>query len=327
MRCSLPTLRTPSRASRDDHAAERLCSTERVGKIALRLRSSGMKPMPASIAERGERMRTGSECTLISPSAGMTPASASASSLLPQPTSPATPTISPARTSKLASCTVSSCVVRPRDREHRGALLDDALAEEIADLAPDHHAHELALGRRGQRLGADQVAVAQHRHARAALVHLAQAVRDEHDRDAARAQELEALQQALRGGLRERARGLVEHDHARVGRDRARHLDLLLHLDRERPDARAGVDVDAEVGERLGGPAMRRGPVDRAVAARQAAHQDVLRDRQRRRQRQLLADRDDAALDRVARAGEGDRLAVDLDRAGVGLRARRRGSS
>ena len=52
-RRSLARLITPARDSRESHAADRFCCTERVGSSALRLRSSGTKPIPARIAARG----------------------------------------------------------------------------------------------------------------------------------------------------------------------------------------------------------------------------------------------------------------------------------
>ena len=105
------------------------------------------------------------------------------------------------------------------------------------------------------------------------------------------------------------------------GGDGARDLDLLLQLDRELADARVA-GRRARRARRARRRARRRaaGQSISAAAPRQPAHQDVLGDGQRRRERQLLADRDDPALDRL-RAGSRsvDRLAVDLDRAGVGL--------
>ena len=104
------------------------------------------------------------------------------------------------------------------------------------------------------------------------------------------------------GRLRERARRLVEDQQPGVGRDRARDLHLLLHLDAELVDDRRRLRR-----ARRGGRAPRVGlaaqapPVDAPAAPGQPAEEDVLRDGQRRRERQLLADRDDPEPQRRAR--------------------------
>ena len=76
------------------------------------LRSSVMKPRPARIAWRGWRNLLGLPSISTVPlSTGSAPKIARATSVRPEPTRPASPTISPARTSKLTSR--SSGVVRP----------------------------------------------------------------------------------------------------------------------------------------------------------------------------------------------------------------------
>ena len=68
------------------------------------LRSSGTRPIPARIASRGEASRTGLPSIRTSPRSNWSaPKIARATSVRPEPTKPARPTISPARTSKLMS--------------------------------------------------------------------------------------------------------------------------------------------------------------------------------------------------------------------------------
>ena len=60
---------------------------------------------------------------------------------------------------------------------------------------------------------------------------------------------LDDLEQPLRGGLRERARGLVEDQQPRGRGDGARDLDLLLELDAQLAHGAALVDADVEAVE------------------------------------------------------------------------------
>ena len=71
--------------------------------------------MPWAIASAGEPRRTGRPRSRISPvSAGVRPNSVRASSVRPAPTSPARPTISPARTARLTPWTPPAA--QPRSR-------------------------------------------------------------------------------------------------------------------------------------------------------------------------------------------------------------------
>ena len=66
---------------------------------------------------------------------------------------------------------------------HRAAGLR---AENVGELAPDHHRDEFAVIEFGDRKRADQAAVLEHRRRVRDLEHLVKAVRDEDYRDAAR---------------------------------------------------------------------------------------------------------------------------------------------
>ena len=83
-----------------------LCCTVRVGSNASRFRSSGTNPTPAAWARHGVSSLTGLPATVTSPVADIAPPSASPISALPEPTSPAMPTISPRWTSKVAPVSV-----------------------------------------------------------------------------------------------------------------------------------------------------------------------------------------------------------------------------
>lgn len=76
-------------------------------------RSSGASPMPTSIASRGRRALGRFPPMLISPAvAGRSPKTTFASSVRPAPTSPASPTTSPARAEKLTSWCQAECSPR-----------------------------------------------------------------------------------------------------------------------------------------------------------------------------------------------------------------------
>ena len=113
------------------------------------------------------------------------------------------------------------------------------------DGAADHERRELGV-RGGGRGLADDLAEADDGDAVGDLAHLAQLVRDEHDRGAALL-ELAHDAHELVGLLRGEHRGrLVEHEHAGVAGERLDDLDALLHADGEVVDERVGVDVEPE---------------------------------------------------------------------------------
>ena len=104
VRVSAPAVRTPAvlRPRRITDATLR--ATEPWMTSPCLRRSSGTKAMPARTAARGSCRLTGLPASRTEPASyASTPKTARAISLRPAPTSPARPTISPARTSKLTS--------------------------------------------------------------------------------------------------------------------------------------------------------------------------------------------------------------------------------
>ena len=97
--------------------------------------------MPAAIARRGECAagRTLPPMRISPLSKGRSPKMARASSVRPAPTSPATPTISPAphREGDVAK---QAALVEALHLQHGIADRRGFLAEEVADVAADHHA-------------------------------------------------------------------------------------------------------------------------------------------------------------------------------------------
>ena len=256
-------------------------------------------------------------------SARIAPPSASASSLLPQPTRPATPTISPR--AHLEGRVAAPCrrrVVSAATASTGAPCSICALVEEVVDLAADHHPHELV-----PRSSRGSGAVPIRRPSRstvtreAAAVHLAQPVRDEHDRDAAA--------RAGARGARAAARSRPPRASSSPRRARARASP---------PTRRAPPRPPAAARSRAS-PTRARGstwtPSSSSASAREPARRGASRSsRVRRGSRPMRMFSATVSVGAsvsswliatmpcsiaCARAGERDGLAVDLDRAGVGL--------
>ena len=114
---------------------------------------------------------------------GSSPISARASAFLPEPSSPATPTISPLRTSKIdaAQSPVSRVAQRERGRSRR---LRRTRRVEVGDIAADHRADESAVGASRERGGHDRPPVLEHGDAIGDRLNLGHPVRDIDDRHA-----------------------------------------------------------------------------------------------------------------------------------------------
>ena len=170
--------------------------------------------------------------------------------------------------------------------------------------APEHRVHQVDPQELPSEVLADELAVAQHRHAVADLVDLVEEVGDEEDRDAALLEVADDAEQL--GALVEvqARRRLVEHQHPDVGEDRPRDGHQLLHGQRVPAQDRGGVDVEPEVGEDGVRVLAHPRPVDHPEPARLATERDVLRDRDVRDQVDLLVDGPDARLLGVVRRPE-----------------------
>ena len=206
------------------------------------------------------------------------------------------------------------------------------LEQQLADLAPvvrarvrvqlasDHQRGE-RLARRGRRVhGRHGAAVAQdgdavgHRH------HLVELVRDEDDGAPVvghRPQRPEQVRRLLRGQDGGR---LVEDQDPGLAIERLQDLDPLLLADGELPDPRAGIHRHAVALAELRHALLDRARVQAEGApqvARVAEH-DVLGDRERLHEPEVLVHHADPRLDPVARGVEGDGRAVDLELSLVG---------
>ena len=117
----------------------------------------------------------------------------------------------------------------------------------------------------------------------------------------------------------EHRRRLVEHEDAHAAMQGLGDFEDLLLGDAQARDRPIGVQVDVHLGEGADGLAAGGAPVDQPAALAVAAEHQVLGDRQRRKQVELLVDGDDAQALGVCRRGDANRLTVQQDRPGIGL--------
>ena len=170
------------------------------------------------------------------------PNSVCASSLRPDPTRPARPTISPALTVRLTPLVSGSA--------HEIARLEDGRADrrlrlrkEIVDPPPDHHLHELGGVGVADVARADIGAVAQHRDAIGDGEDLVEAMADVDDPDAAPLEAAHDVEQARHVAFGQRRGRLVHDEDARIVRQRAQDLDALPVADGQRADDLIGDEI------------------------------------------------------------------------------------
>ena len=207
---------------------------------------------------------------------------------------------------------------KPVHFEHRGRPQLPRLLERSrdVDLASDHESRERLQRRRRGIDGRDRPTAAQHCHAVGDRLHLVELVRDEDDGLPLLGHRAERLEERL-GLLRREHCGRLVHDQdARVAVERLQDLDALLLADRELPDPRLRIDREPValaqlLDALLGGARMTQD--DAATLAAVVAEDDVLRDRERLDQPEVLVHHADPRVERVARRVEADPLAPELD--------------
>ena len=173
--------------------------------------------------------------------------------------------VEPTETDHLAGMQCKRDVVEPvapaevAQLEPRHARVCDArLARRkyAAVFATDHQLDDLVVGLRARRIGGHAAAVAEHRALVGELGDLVHAVRDVDQGQAFGAQALEHGVDLRHVGGRQRRRGLVEDQDARLARQRLGDLDHLAARQRQVLDQRQRMDVlGAGAGQRLFGHA------------------------------------------------------------------------
>ena len=169
------------------------------------------------------------------------------------------------------------------------------------------------------RTGVDARAVPHDGDAGCVFEHFLEAVSDVDDPDAPCAKIANDREQSVGFVLREGRGRLVHEDDPGIADQGARDLDHLGAGGRQGPHRRSNVDVEAKLGEDGARLFAHGGPVEGAEprAGSRASHEEVLADREVRKQVQLLRDHGDARDLRITRGGEAQGLAGYLDRAFV----------
>jgi hypothetical protein len=183
--------------------------------------------------------------------------------------------------------------------------------ERGADGPAEQRGKQRVLGLAGRRGGAHHAPVAQDGHLVGELEHLAEEVRDQHHGRAGTGQPADDLVQRGHVGPGQGRGRLVHHDQLGPAAQRAQDLHLLLVRRPQAAGVRLAGQLEACRAGQLGVAPGERARLQEACPARLGAEEDVLRDGQRGRDRQLLRDQHDAAGDRVPWRAEPDRLAAE----------------
>ncbi len=192
----------------------------------------------------------------------------------------------------------------------------ESLLQRLAALA-DHGLDQGCLvGVGGLRLG-DLPSVAEHRHRVGDAQDVLDEMRDEDDGGAFVPQPPQGRKQPLDFRRRERRRRLVQDDDAGAREQHAGDFDQLLQTDRQVPEPRQWVDVDAEPCELLARFARHAPPLHDAQAiGRLAAEKHVLGHCKIRRDAQFLMHHGDAGPVRVACGAKAGLSPVQQETAG-----------
>ena len=269
-------------------------------------------PSPAFIASCGSLGRTrASRRPRPRRRTRPSPKSAPRRSLRPAPTSPARPTTSPARTLRLTSCTRPG-TLSPRTRRTASSTSWRRWSSSSSlQLAPDH---QVRPAERSSNSPIGPLPTTAPSRSTVTSVgereDLVQPVRDEHRRHAALLQRPHRVEERLDLVVGERARRLVEDEHARVRGQRPRDLDQLLEVGPQPP--RRGAEVDATVEARRAAPrrpaAWLRQSIPRQVRGLRGPRKMFSATESSSTSARLLGDRRDACRQRLAR-GRGTRPA------------------
>ena len=186
-------------------------------------------------------------------------------------------------------------------------------------VVPDHHLGELVGGDSLRRDGADLATRPENRDPIGELEHLADLVRDEDEAPAVRDHLAEDGEQIVDLLRREHRGRFVEDEQRRVPVERLDDLDPLSLADRELPDHGVGVDDEPVALGQLADPRGDGAEVGERPARRPEPERDVLGDRERVHEHEVLVDHPDPVRDRICGRGDADRQPVQPDLALVGL--------
>ena len=251
-------------------------------------------------------------------SMGSMPKSASANSVRPEPSSPVTPTISPAYISKLISRSARP-TLSPSTLSRAGWLVS---AENVYDFSAivcpviSKTSRAVSYSLRSPVLTTLPLRMTSMIFRN--LQHLVQLVADKEEGDAPGLQLMDHGEQGANLPLGQRAGGLVHDDEPGVLAQRLGDGDELLVGDRHLFHARVERDVDPDLRQRILGDAAHLAPVDHALALGQLLVQgDVFGHREVGEEGKVLVNDLDALTDGVDRMEVLVVLAVDGDRARI----------
>ena len=203
---------------------------------------------------------------------------------------------------------------------HDGFARTSRLLVDLEHDGPaDHQAGEVGGARFAGRCRRDDFAVAHHGDPIGNVNHFAELVRDENNRLAFFGETAQDFEEAL-GLLRgQNSRGLIHDQQPRAAIERFQDLDSLLHADGKIRDPGRRVDLQPISIRQRADLLAGLGDIHGAEGADGlVAKDDVLGDGQWRNQHEMLVHHADAEPDRVRRAMDGGRVAVDDDLAAVG---------
>ena len=237
------------------------------------------------------------------------PASASSSSDWPLPATPAMPTISPARTSKLmpltrgTPCSPATSRSRTSSTGSRGRA--GPFSTRSSTLRPTISSASSSLrglrrpAVRHHRAGAHHADLVGHRH------DLAQLVGDQDDGAALRLEVAQDAEQMVGLLRRQHAGGLVQDQDVRAAEQGLEDLDPLLHAHRQaRRPARRGRPRARSRARAPATSVRARSAPSREGEAALGTQQQVLQHGERLDQHEMLVDHADAGPDRVLRAAD-----------------------
>jgi hypothetical protein len=182
---------------------------------------------------------------------------------------------------------------------------------ELCHIAAHHKPRHVGRFQLSCRVRSNQPPVAQHRHAVGEFFYLRQPVRDVEYADALGADIGDDLQERFGFVRRQRRCRLVEDDDAVRHQQHPGDLHQLALRDRKARHDRLGIDIGAEIADRLCGARVHRTVVQRDALSNLASKIDVLRHRQIRCEKDLLMHQHDAVLFRIDRPRKADDLSVD----------------
>ena len=156
------------------------------------------------------------------------------------------------------------------------------------------------LGEPSGRSGGHEVAVAQHGDAVGEREGLVEVVADEDRRDAVGLELADDLEEVVDLAQAERCRGLIHDDDVGLVEQGLGDLHHLLLADAEAAHRRARVDAQMQARQQLTGASVHGAPVEERTHAQLRPQEHVLGDGELGDEVELLVDRHDAGIARLA---------------------------